>query len=646
MDMRALLSKFHGRSPVEVAGMLRRRAARELAVQAAWLESKGRRYRALEKLPPCSADNFRNEIERWQTGPGRFLMAYFESRIAQLTVDTSAMETLVRSADDASRGTFTLYGQRYSFGRAIDWNRDLTGKGTWPRRYQRRYRFPDTTGRRGDYRHVWELNRHQHLVKLGIAWRITGQERYVRAVVEHITSWLQQNPIFMTMNWASAMEVSLRLVSWLVAFGLISNCKALAQTDQQYLLRGMVQHQRHLLDHLSIDLKQGKGPVKLQNNHTIVELCGLLASMPFLEIVAGEAPRRDKAELQERLLDEIAMQTYADGMSVEQSSSYQRFSLEAILVTALASGEGVFRDALIEFGRVHLGVLRALKVTDTRFVLFGDEDNGHALTTHVEPKPDDSTEAGGMFGILAQDFLPASSDTTILAESGHWCWRGRLGNVPAVVYFRAGRMDFPHLPGYAPHAQCDLLSFALYLDGEPICVDSGTYSYHDIRRRNALRAGAAHNTFGIAGYDQMRVKGVFSGENYATSSLTATSPNRAVGELELPVDAGLIRLSRAVWVDEASGTICLHDRIIEAPAGDVSWYLNLRCEPDGDGVAGFYIASNLRLEVKGLPNATVEAAEYSPAYGVIEPSRRLVAVMPRLREESVSLKWSLSVMPA
>ena len=644
--MARLLNKIRGRGPVQLAAGISRLVLREIGIRARQRQAMRCDYLHLDMLPPYEVDGHVELIEKWCDGAASRLVQYLSYRVTRLEADEVARRALLQAADDAVAGKLLVYGKMFDLDPMIDWNRDLTGSGTWPHRFVRRYRFPDTTGCRGDYRHVWELNRQQHLVLLGLAWRLTGDGRYVVAAIAHITTWLDQNPVYFTLNWASAMEVSLRLITWVVALSLVHDSDVVERRKLGKILRGMVQHARYLQDNLSVDLVQGEGSVKLRNNHTIVELCGLLTCIPFLETVTGEMSCRSVAELQSLLLGEIGTQTYPDGMNVEQSSSYQRFSLEAVLVAALGTDDMRFRASLAEVAREHLSALLALQITEDRFVLFGDEDNGHALTTRPAARPDDPSEARDLYAALGEVFPKAPNGVTVLPNSGHWCWRGDFGSVPVLIYFRAGRMDFPDIPGYAPHAQCDLLSFTLYVDGDPVCVDSGTYTYHEMRRRNALRSGCAHNRFGIAGYDQMCVRGVFGGDGFATAIISGSSAFEVTGDLQLSRNGKRIRLRRVLRVDSTKETLYLHDSVIQGPPGNVEWTLNLRGSVGGESAdEQLYIGSGRRLVISGLPQPVLEDAEYSPAYGVLERSLRLVASLPRQDDEPVELGWSISVAP-
>src|SRR5208282_5384269 len=79
----------------------------------------------------------------------------------------------------------------------------------------------------GDHKIVWELNRHQHLVTLAKAWLLTGQADYAKEVVAQWYSWQKANPYPLGVNWASALEVGFRSISWIWARTLLAGCPEL-----------------------------------------------------------------------------------------------------------------------------------------------------------------------------------------------------------------------------------------------------------------------------------------------------------------------------------------------------------------------------------------------------------------------------------
>ncbi|MBB5396044.1 alginate lyase family protein [Mucilaginibacter sp. AK015] len=81
-------------------------------------------------------------------------------------------------------------------------------------------------------------------------------------------------------------------------------------------------------------------------------------------------------------------------------------------------------------------------------------------------------------------------------------------------------------PSYQPgHGHADALSFVLYINNEPLIVDTGTSTYQIGSRRSLERATRAHNTVEIGGKDQSEVWGGFRVGNRAKVVIDNESAN-------------------------------------------------------------------------------------------------------------------------
>ena len=131
---------------------------------------------------------------------------------------------LIASATDIVVGKrFDLLGyQGLSFGDPIDWHLDPVWTRQSPRVHWSQINTLDPTVV-GDSKVVWEINRHQWVVKLAQAWALTGDERYAQAAIGAIDAWLDANPPGIGINWASSLEVSYRLISWSWTLLLLRN---------------------------------------------------------------------------------------------------------------------------------------------------------------------------------------------------------------------------------------------------------------------------------------------------------------------------------------------------------------------------------------------------------------------------------------
>lgn len=99
-------------------------------------------------------------------------------------------------------------------GPEIRWRRDYVNGIESDNRYFRRIPFMNSA-RVGDYRVIWEMNRHQYLVAVAHAFLFTGRPEYMAEIESQLTSWIDQNPFQCGLNWTSALEVAFRALSWI-----------------------------------------------------------------------------------------------------------------------------------------------------------------------------------------------------------------------------------------------------------------------------------------------------------------------------------------------------------------------------------------------------------------------------------------------
>src|SRR5207247_10848420 len=99
----------------------------------------------------------------------------------------------------------------------LPWHADFKSGAAWnPRMYFKNIRYGRTPA--VDVKVPWELSRFHHLITLGQAYRLTGDERYVTEYVCEVTDWIEKNPCRYGVNWSCTMEVAIRAVNWIWAF--------------------------------------------------------------------------------------------------------------------------------------------------------------------------------------------------------------------------------------------------------------------------------------------------------------------------------------------------------------------------------------------------------------------------------------------
>src|SRR5262249_37237622 len=153
---------------------------------------------------------------------------------------------------------------------------------------------------------IWELNRHQHLLVLAQAFVLTKNDNYLKEIQSQVESWLQANPFQRGINWASALEVAFRSLSWVWVLHWAGT--SFADDFRKRLLSSLYQHGLHLRHNLSVYFSP--------NTHLLGEAVALHA----LGRIMGKGEWRDLGH--RIVLEQMQRQVRQDGSHFEQSSYY------------------------------------------------------------------------------------------------------------------------------------------------------------------------------------------------------------------------------------------------------------------------------------------------------------------------------------
>lgn len=422
------------------------------------------------------------------------------------------------AAEKIADGRIDLLGlTNLEIGTEIDWHREpLSGKQS-PLKHWKEFDDLDTT-ETGNKKIIWELNRHQHFFTLGFAYCLTGDERFASVFVDHLDSWMEQNPPATGINWSSSLEISLRSISWIWAFHFFRDSEYFTPELFKKALKYLYVQGRHIEQYLS--------KYYSPNTHLTGEGLGLYylaTQLPFL------SRAKDWQKLGEDiLLSEIDKQILPDGVYFEQSTWYQRYTVD--IFSHFAVLRSLSRGALptSEFGdRLEraLDFMARVTMPDGRTPLIGDDDGGRLLPL-TNANADDfrgslaigATVFGrgdlkyvarqsceeifwllGAEGIKTYESieeieLPEGS--TDFADGGYCLMRDGYDETDNYLIVDCGEVGA--LSG--GHGHADALSIGLAIQGKTLLVDSGTYSYHESReQRDHFRSTAAHNTLTVDG---------------------------------------------------------------------------------------------------------------------------------------------------
>jgi hypothetical protein len=453
----------------------------------------------------------------------------------------------VEAADELRRGRFDLLGYtRLEFGDPLDWWLDPVSGARSPRVHWSRI-DPLDAGALGDSKVVWELGRLQWLVTLGRAYRITGDEAYAAEFARHTRDFIHCNPPGVGIHWASSLEVALRIVSWCWALHLFRRSPALDAALFASVREAVAAHARHVERYLSLYFSP--------NTHLTGEALGLVyAASVFPELPCAER----WGALGHRLLcDESERQVHADGVYFEQSTCYQRYTLEIylhFLLLSAAAGRGVPAQVGRRVERM-LDALLALRRPDGSLPQIGDADGGWLLPlTRRAPgdargvfavaavwfdRPDYAWAAGGpapelawllgSAGLAELDALapgpPRGGASRALADGGYAVMRSGWTPDAHQLVLDAGPLGCRVSAG---HGHADLLGVQCAAFGEAYLVDPGTYAYADRPWRDFFRGTAAHSTVMVDGLDQAEPDRTFSWRRRPRATLREWTSDEAL----------------------------------------------------------------------------------------------------------------------
>jgi hypothetical protein len=440
---------------------------------------------------------------------------------------------LVAAADRVRAGHVTYFGYPEApLATPVDWNHDPVRDFTWPSRPSSRI---DHRVVMADPKWIWELNRLQHLPWLAQAWLFTEDDGFAELALDHLDSWMEQNPVGTGIAWRGAFEAGVRAISVALALQGLRDAAALTPDRFERSVRMLA---------ASADLCwRERSRYSSANNHLVGELAGLATvALLFPEL----APARSWKARALRALDvQATCQILGDGAGAEQAVGYQVFTAELLLVVvALLESAGdtpaTGLCAAVDRSADYLASLVGQADPDPRY---GDDDEGFALRLGPEPRRTVRDHLGIVAALTGNARARQAGTVTLSAlwwgELHGSSAQGLVSEPPAppaslvagdggLAVLRSGSrrltMDVGPL-GYlsiAAHGHADALSVTVSLRGEDVIVDPGAGSYYGHPEwRQVHRGTRVHPTVTVDGEDQSVSGGPFLWSQHAHVRLRA-----------------------------------------------------------------------------------------------------------------------------
>ncbi|MBV8898437.1 MAG: alginate lyase family protein [Acidobacteriaceae bacterium] len=557
---------------------------------------------------------------------------------AQTTVDavrgTDYARSVVEIANEILQHNSPLLGLTLETGPEIRWRRDYSHNIETEPVYFRRIPYLDFA-RVGDHKLIWELNRHQHLVLLAQAYLFTRDPQYRDEIFSQLDSWLEQNPFQRGMNWASALEVAFRTLSWIWVYHFIG--AEMPDAFRHRFLTALYQHGAHLSENLSIYFSP--------NTHLLGEAVALHALGALFRHFPHARTWRERGR--SIVEAQLHFQVQEDGSHFEQSSYYHVYALDLFLFSyLLADRPQHWNSVLMKMAEY----LHWLLGPNGRITFRGDDDGGRTFHPYGD-RAQFGRATLATCGILfnRQEWIGTQED---IAQQAAW-WLGaealhvamasrsaptgsRLFEQSGLTFLQSGdlflQMDCGGFGyGGAGHSHSDSLSITLQLAGEFVFIDPGTFTYvADPAERAWFRGSRAHNTVRIDRLDQGTPAGPFRWSTKPDVKLLEWQPQQ--GKIVASCRYAEFLHRRTIQLD--SRRLEITDEI-EGPPGphllEQIWQL---------GTA----AHRVRLTFSVDP--VWQRSQFSPAYGQKLPGESLIISLTSALPARLAMRLTLMEEPA
>jgi hypothetical protein len=601
-------------------------------------------FHAVENLVAHFRQRQEPSFMGWTVRAGPAAIQVFHERFPKSVAD------ICKQADAICRGEVELHDYRFHADGKIQWHGDPVSHEEIPVRYWRYYRF-STFGNFPDGSRdpilLFKLHTHQHLCRLGQAYQLTSDERYIDALNTQLTEWIRQFPVGHGYPYLIVLNVAQRLISWCILYVLARSSRRFMDRLFPLFLDALALQARFVYRSLSIH-----GPT---NNFVLTECVALWMVALFFPEFPESA--RWKARALDVLKRELPKQILSDGTSFEKSTGYQRFVAELLIL--LCSCDQVSPSRQINAQNELQGVLSSLLYLsgpdgsmpqlgdvslERAFWLAASDDMcdvrelfaaGASLLHDPNLKWGAQQAAETVFWLSGADGLaqfdglderPPIQASRLFPDGGFAALRNSWQEPDFLIVTDCGGIT---QPGSGGHGHNDVLSFVLWKGSQPVFIDPGTYTYFSSRRwRDIFRGTASHNVVQVDGAEIAALgPGLFQISSAARPIIHRWEANERFAILDA-AHAGYSRLARPViprrqLVLLNSRAVILRDQVDGEGEHDLVWRfhcapgvlpsvtimgdLHLRL-PGGDGLLLVFMQP-------GNPAWKLESGWFSPQYG-------------------------------
>mgnify|MGYP003736175425 CR=1 FL=1 len=368
----------------------------------------------------------------------------------------------------------------------INWNYDYLNKINIPYKYYFDLRewIAKNSFKGFDIKNVWELSRGYYLKDIAIKFYQTNDKEYIELYKYIINSWIEQNTYLNSSNWTNPMEVSIRVLNWILSFQII------VKKDQNAFDQDFIDKFSLNLNQSFIFLINNIEQFPFKSNHYIVDNLGIFV----LSILFNNQYFVKKSF--NNLIKSLDTQFDCNGVDFENSSNYQLLKLEAIMIAIIIKKQN---EKLREIPKKYNYLEQLNKIYEFCKYLFKNEkeifnfgDNDETQIYDIKPL---KNKIECLYSLISDDsFL--TNESRVFNDSGY----GFLKNTDFnILFLRSNQKNSSHFHN-------DLLSFQLNYKGSDFFIDPNTFNYNlNSEKRSYYVSTRRHNTCFVNYQEQSKI---------------------------------------------------------------------------------------------------------------------------------------------
>lgn len=453
-------------------------------------------------------------FEKWKINAQPFFQWGFSSPVKLTGIE---MELLSRNVERLKEGEMQYFsGKWYKMG-LDEWHYNPISKHTYSKT-KHWTQIPEFAKEAGDIKFVWEKARFSWVYDF-IRYDQYSNHDSSEFVLSSIESFIDHNPINQGPNYICSQEISLRVLNWVYALYFYKDSVALTQDRFNRIINSVNAQITHVYSNINFSR------IAVRNNHAITEtltlyVIGML--FPFLPDA-----KKWKIKGKKWFETEVEYQIYEDGSYLQYSMNYHRVVLQLLTWAFIISDNNGEKLAPIVYE----------KAKKTIGFLEGCQDPVSGKLPHY------GNNDGALFFPLNSldyrnytpqlDALKSSLGLPINAISEDCLWLGlnpmlkeaktnKQINTSTEKHINTSTHQLFSIGGYytfkdnntltfircGSHknrpSQADNLHLDLWVNGQNILRDSGTYLYNGTSEEVAYyNSTRAHNTIQVGDLDQM-----------------------------------------------------------------------------------------------------------------------------------------------